>query len=195
MAVVNLSSDPSALILAGSLTNIAQDGSRFVSTSYNASVQGGRPCGCQWFRTDGSYNYCALNYYYNSGSYDRTITPSNLSSINVSATQFVDNLNSWTGLSVDYPTNNSHLLLLQMDLNYNFVNFVWGSVPSTNATGSISAFRYVSYVSTDSGSGGDSGSTDMSGVVNAILMIPAVLIVLGVFTMIYRMFINRRVRG
>lgn len=39
------------------------------------------------------------------------------------------------------------------------------------------------------------GSTDITPLIPAILMIPATLIVLGMFSIIYRMFINRRVRG
>lgn len=45
-------------------------------------------------------------------------------------------------------------------------------------------------------SGGESSDpTDMSGVISAILMIPAVLIVIAAFSVIYRIFINRRVRA
>lgn len=39
------------------------------------------------------------------------------------------------------------------------------------------------------------GSTDITPLVPAILMIPATMLILGMFTIIYRMFINRRVRG
>lgn len=39
------------------------------------------------------------------------------------------------------------------------------------------------------------GSTDITPLIPAILMIPATLIVLGMFSIIYRMFINRRIRG
>lgn len=64
-------------------------------------------------------------------------------------------------------------------------------------TGSYTAtdLYIINPITFQSSDGGDTPTSDYSGIINAILMIPAVLLVLGVFTIIYRMFINRRVRG
>lgn len=64
---------------------------------------------------------------------------------------------------------------------------------STNETYSL-IYSTFDFDYSDSGSGGG-GSTDITPLIPAILMIPATLIVLGMFSIIYRMFINRRVRG
>lgn len=55
----------------------------------------------------------------------------------------------------------------------------------------ISAFPIYEYE--ESSSGG--GSTDISPLIPAILMIPATIIVVCFFSVIYKMFINRRIRG
>lgn len=53
----------------------------------------------------------------------------------------------------------------------------------------------INYVEIPENSGSSGGSTDISPLIPAILMIPATLIILGMFSIIYRMFINRRIRG
>lgn len=64
---------------------------------------------------------------------------------------------------------------------------------SVNNTRFIPKFSYsVSSGSDDSGSG---GSTDISPLIPAILMIPATIIVVCFFSVIYKMFMNRKVRG
>lgn len=64
---------------------------------------------------------------------------------------------------------------------------------SVSNTRFIPKFTYsVSSGSDDSGSG---GSTDISPLVPAILMIPATIIVVCFFSVIYKMFMNRKVRG
>lgn len=71
------------------------------------------------------------------------------------------------------------------------------SVVSTSSTESYSLiYSTFDFEYDNSGSGGSGGgSTDISPLVPAILMIPATMIILGMFTIIYRMFINRRIRG
>lgn len=58
-------------------------------------------------------------------------------------------------------------------------------------TGVINEFSY----SVDSGSGDSGSSFDDSNLVSAILMIPATIICLACMAVIFKMFINRRVRG
>lgn len=63
---------------------------------------------------------------------------------------------------------------------------------SCSTLSSSTAFPVYEYEQSESTGG---GSTDISPLIPAILMIPATIIVFGMFSIIYRMFINRRVRG
>ena len=56
----------------------------------------------------------------------------------------------------------------------------------------ISAFPVYEYEQAESGSG---GSTDITPLIPAILMIPATIIVICFFSVIYKMFMNKKVRG
>ena len=56
-------------------------------------------------------------------------------------------------------------------------------------------FTYEESTGGGESSGGGSTVVDSSSISNAILMIPATLIVISLFSIIYRMFINRRTRG
>jgi len=73
-----------------------------------------------------------------------------------------------------------------------FCDFVY--YMSASSTTAYLAYPSIEIEDTTSGGGG-SISVDSSGIINAVLMIPATLIVIGLFYITYRMFINSRNRG
>lgn len=182
----------SSVIMYGSSFNIGEDGLKFDFSTYNTAVQGGQPLICSYLRTDNTFDYCQVQHYYKSGSYWRAITVNN-----GFGSSFLNNLNSWSGFDVPASSNSTAALVAKLDPNtFSLVGFQWGGLPNTNSTRNIVQYHSVYVVDSSSDNPvPDNGSFDLSGVINAILMIPAVLLVLGAFTIIYRMFINRRVRG
>ena len=66
---------------------------------------------------------------------------------------------------------------------------------TTFSGGNTNTSRYIINKFEISSGSSESSSCDISPLIPAILMIPATLIVIACFSIIYRMFINRRVRG
>lgn len=80
--------------------------------------------------------------------------------------------------------------------NSSFSDLPIGCQPNANTRPVAFYSQYtvkVPYTVPDSG--GSSGSSDYSDIVNAILVCPATLIVISFFICIYKIFINRRLRG
>ena len=80
--------------------------------------------------------------------------------------------------------------------NLDDVSSFCSSVVSTSSNESYSLiYSSFDFEYSDSGSGGSGGSTDISPLIPAILMIPATIIVICFFSVIYKMFVNRRTRS
>lgn len=70
------------------------------------------------------------------------------------------------------------------------------TISISNGVNNVRLYNSYSYSVNDSGGdSGGGGSTDINSLIPAILMIPATIIVISFFSIIYRMFINRRIRG
>lgn len=196
MALTNIyPTDSSTFVLWGSSTNISESGEQFDFSTFNTSVQGGQPLSCQYWRTDSTYNYCQLSYYYVSGRYWK-----NISGSNGFGNSFVDNLNNTFHLDLPYSSASSYSLLARYNASDNsFDSLVWGYIPNDNASGSVSANSHnITIYSEDSGSGGESSgesSSDYAQITNAIILIPATIILVFFFKMIFNIFMNRKVRG
>ena len=95
-------------------------------------------------------------------------------------------------------TTDDFILVFPADLvaNYYYVKVNKPEFLSADSTCSTltysTAFPVYEYEQAEAGSG---SSCDISPLVPAILMIPATLIVLATFSIIYKMFMNRKVRG
>lgn len=148
-----------------------------------------------------SLNSCSLSYSVNiSSSGQYTAFKENMSDYfdNLPESYYDLPFNSFIAFPLN-EVNNNGVWEYQVDvrnpvfLNYNqnlctSLRDDWNLVPVINYTVEIE----------DSGSGGGiSGDINLNSedIVNAILVIPATLIVISFFLIIYRMFINRRVRG
>lgn len=80
--------------------------------------------------------------------------------------------------------------------NSDDVSSFCSSVVSTSTNESYTLiYSTFDFDYSDSGSGGSGGSTDISPLVPAILMIPAAIIVVSFFSVIFKMFVNRRTRA
>ena len=73
------------------------------------------------------------------------------------------------------------------------ISAICSTVSTYSSFASTNIFFINSYIEEESTPTG--GSCDITPLVPAILMIPATLIVLATFTIIYKMFMNRKVRG
>lgn len=193
MAVVDVYPDPSTLTFYGGSTNISESGGKFDFSSFNSNVQGGQPLSCQYLRTDGSYDYCQLSYYYKQGSYWRGV-----SGQYGFGNTFVDTFNSTFGYSLPYAPNTSMTLSAKLDRStFSLIEFVWRYVPNDSSDHQMSQYHSVSMIQSDSGSGGSDDETvsDFSGIISAIYLIPATIIMIFFFKMIFNVFMNRKVRG
>lgn len=145
-------------------------------------------------RFDGSDSTkpCLFAQYYNSSSRSWTLATYQV----LGGQSFIDNLSSWSGITLPSGANNKYLCIPyptsdggSIDLTQAYWTSLGNSTPTYHYTK-----PYVSINSSDSGSGGDSGS-DYSQISNAIILIPATIIVIYLFKMIYNIFMNKKVRG
>lgn len=192
MAIVNLLDDPSYVYVDNSSsysTNIASTGLRASVSNSSDHIN------FNLRRFDGADTTkpCLFAQYYNT-NYGQWISANYQT---LGGQTFIDNFASWSGITLPSGSNNQYLCLPFATANGGSLDLTqayWTTMGNNTPT-YYYVKPYASIIQFDSGSGGDTPSSDYSGIINAILMIPAVLLVLGAFTIIYRMFINRRVRG
>lgn len=193
MAIVNLLDDPSYVFVDNSSsysTNITPTGLR------DSASNGSDHINFSLRRFDGADTTkpCLFAQYYNT-NYREWIVANYQK---LGGQTFIDNFASWSGITLPSGSNNQYLCLPFATANGGSLDLTqayWTTL-GNNTPPSYYVKPYASIIEVESGSGGgDTPSSDYSGIINAILMIPAVLLVLGAFTIIYRMFINRRVRG
>lgn len=185
------------LFVYNGATNIALDGSQFDVSNYGTNVLGDRPISVSWFK-DSNNNTCSRFSIYD---------PVNRSTIYLTRSNYLTDTwlsNFEQAFGIDLPAHDgsSEYLCFTVDTNSSpSVNYIhmdqayWGSLPATYYNPSY-LIAWTSYIPSESG-GGESGveSGDYSGIISAITLIPATIIMVCLFKMISNIFLNRKVRG
>lgn len=190
MSIKNLVSDPSYLYIDNT--------SSFRSNISNTGLQDSYSSTSSYLlfnmrRNDGadSTKNCLFAQWYKPSYSQWTIA----SYQDLGGQSFIDNLASWSGITLPSGSNNTYLCIpftagSPIDLSQAY----WTSFGNTTWSYSLVA-PYASIIESDSGgSGGESGS-DFSGIISAIILIPATIIMVCLFKMIFNIFMNRKVRG
>ena len=192
MAVSLLLNDPSLVIIDNSSNFSSNITSMGLKDDYSSSSN---HLNFNMRRFDGadSSKSCLFAQYYNT-SYGQWVSATYQ---NLGGQSFIDNLTSWSGITLPAGSNNTFLCLPypssaggSLDLTQAYWTSMANNSPSYHYVS-----PYVSIVSSDSGSGGVDSTSDYSQITNAIILIPATIILVFFFKMIFNIFMNRKVRG
>lgn len=186
MAVVNLIDDTSYVYIENSSnfsSNITPTGLQDTYSNSNNHIN------FSLRRNDGAdpSKACLFPQYYNT-SYSQWIAANYQA---LGGQTFIDNLASWSGITLPSGSNNQYLCIPYNGPNtsIDLTQAYWTSLGNNTFTYSVLK-PYASINSTDSGSG-DIGS-DYSQISNAIYYLGATILVVCFFSVIYKMFIRLR---
>ena len=187
MAVINLLDDPSYVFVDNSSTystNISTTGLKASLSSSSDHIN------FNLRRFDGSDTTkpCLFAQYYNT-NYGQWISANYQS---LGGQSFIDNLASWSGITLPSGSNNQYLCLPFPTVNGGSLDLTqayWTTLGNNTPT-YYYVKPYASIISTDSGS--SDTYSDYSQISNSIYYLGATILVVCFFSVIYKMFIRLR---
>lgn len=190
MPITNLIDDPSFLYIyndSNYSSNISPTGLRSFGSNDHLNFNLRRNDGAD------SSKYCLFPQYYNT-NYSQWVA---INYQTMGGQTFIDNLSSWSGITLPSGANNKYLCIPYPSAGdpLDFTSAYWTSM-GNNTTSYVNVLPYASIIASDSSSDDPSGgSSDFSGIIGAITLIPATIIMVSLFKMISNIFLNRKVRG